>query len=248
MILICEGKSDKTLYSMVLNEIYSFKPETLGIEFIDIGGVGNAVGSKRTDRFMALKHLVDYQHHRLTIVFIALDDEGGAKGMLDQLCKQKSIWDSNRMVTCPEYTCLWEPQLEYANFSTSEMSSALNSLVEDQTIFSEFDVINASKDSGDTIRKLFAEKAGLSKNPKETLPLAFTNILIQSCKNGENPYKSERPIFRMLRRIIWMCSWHSLPNSIPEENSSREFWFGTNSKIRDRRYRDWINEPLIDRA
>jgi hypothetical protein len=246
LIFVCEGKSEVILYSIVLKDIFGRSPDVLGISFMDIGGVGNAVGSKKYDQNMALKHLIDYQHHIMTIVFVALDNEGNAQRMLHEICNKISIWDSDRMVTCKEYIKIWNPSLEYANFSHKEIALALNRVAKSQNLFDENDVDSSSRMKGDSLTELFKKKTKLENLSKPDLARELAGILVEKCKKEENPYQSKIPVLMTIRRIIWMCSWHTLPNSKLEEDKNRRFWFGNDSKIRDDRYRDWINEPLLN--
>jgi len=245
MILICEGESDKTIYSAVLKDIFGRDPSVLGIFFMDIGGVGNAVGSKKHDRRMALKHLIDYQHQLMTIVFVILDNEGGAQHSLSNIYTSRSIWDPNRMVTCKEYTKVWKNCLEIDNFFSEEIALALNRVAQTYNLFNANDVENAKNEKGDCLTLLFKKKVHAELS-KPSLAKELAKIIIEKCLTDENPYKSTRPILVTLKRIIWMCSRISLPISQDDEVRQRKFWFSSNYAIRDKRYHDWINEPLMD--
>jgi len=89
LALILEGKSERVALSKIFAEYYGAHPGTFGVEFLVLGGVDNATGSKKEDRFRAILRLVDYLHHHQIFAFLILDNENYAKRLKKEASKAK---------------------------------------------------------------------------------------------------------------------------------------------------------------
>jgi hypothetical protein len=239
LVLVCEGETEEEQYPRIIKDILGYSLDILGIRIMNVKGVGQAVGDHTNDRHMALRRFIDYHHHRLTIVFLVLDNEGGALNTISKLTKSKSIHDKCRPVTYEEYTAVWNPNFEFQNFDDTEIAEALQQIANNQT-FDALLVAASRRESNngkrhDTISDLFLEKTGSSLS-KKALNRVLIDNLIKKTKQSENPWKSDRPVLVVLRNIIKIASWHKLPNSSQERDSSHRHWFGPDNRNRIERF------------
>lgn len=241
IIIICEGETEEEQYPRIINEIFGYDIDALGIKVLNLKGVGQAVGNKIDDKYTALRRFIDYNHHRLTLVFLILDNEDKASKTIERLISSKSIHDKERYVTNQEYTFLWNPCFEFQNFNDQEIANSLNKISETIRFTKEM-VENKRKvcitgKRHDTLSDLFKENTG-----KDLCKTLLANYLFEELKdrtkNIENPWKSERIVFKVFRSIINIASWHNLPNSLEERNNFHNYWFGSDKQNRIDRFID----------
>lgn len=185
---------------------YSFS--TAGIEILSLKGIENFTG-KKGEKYGTLKRLIDDYHHRQTLVFVILDNEGRVDKVKEELIKSKSIYQPERFVTKEEYVFLWNRNIEFDNFSNKEIAVSLTKAGREKAQFSESEVEEAKnkfglKWEGNSMSKLFESKIGVSLNK-----LKFLKLLTDHLENDEN--LKERPIVKLLKKILNLSATNHQP-------------------------------------
>ncbi|NRP75734.1 hypothetical protein ILFOPFJJ_06657 [Ensifer psoraleae] len=144
LTLFVEGASEEVAAKMVFERFFGAPAGTHQIEIIDLGGVDNATGGKKADRFRAILRLVDYLHHHQTFTFLILDNENYAQKLKDAAKDLASTLHSNRHATRPEYIKVWRTSFEFDNFSATEIAKAMTALA-NGVVFKSADVAACKK-------------------------------------------------------------------------------------------------------
>lgn len=137
--LIVEGHSEEAASRRIFKIYYGAHPGVYGIEFIVLGGVDTATGSKKEDRFRAILRLVDYLHHHQTFAFLILDNENYSTRLKREARRAKSIHGVRRHVTRAEYIRIWRRSFEFDNFSCTEIAAVLSELAQSRAVFATSD-------------------------------------------------------------------------------------------------------------
>ncbi len=223
LTLFVEGQSEVIAISMIFDEYFGVHPGKLSIEIIDLGGVDTATGNKKDDHFQAILRLVDYLHHHQTLTFLILDNEGHAKKLKNRAKKAKSKHHNKRYITRPEYIKIWRDCFEMDNFSSTEISVALNTLALGHGKFSKSDVISCKKpdNSGVDLSKLYRQKTGFDLNKVKLSSILTTAMLTE--KKGKK--LAHRPIIQILERVAKLATRNPLPTmqNVWETNQSSKF-------------------------
>jgi hypothetical protein len=209
LCLILEGQSEEVAVKRIFNKYFGTHHGKIGIEFIVLGGVDVATGSKKEDRFRAIFRLLDYLHHHQTITFLVLDNENYSKKLKKEAQKAKSIHSNRRYVTRPEYIKIWKDSFEFDNFSCTEIALALNKLSKGHATFSrtELTTCKNSSNSGVALKNLFRQKSqyGLQK-----VKLAENLIELMLSPDSKRKIKN-RPIIKVLERVARLASRNPFP-------------------------------------
>ena len=209
LVLIVEGESEDIVVREIFDKYFGTSPGTYGIEIIILGGVGTATGTKKNDRFRAILRLVDYLHHHQTITFLILDNENYAKKLKHEAKKAKSKHNDKRYVTRGDYIRIWQSSFEFDNFSSSEITKALNQISKGYANFSRSEVIECknNNNSGAELTKLYKKRTNYNL-PK----IKLNKILLEQMMLNSTGKKIEnRPIIKVLRRISKLASQNPFP-------------------------------------
>lgn len=234
--LIVEGQSEEAAVIQIFEEYYGAHPGIYGIEIIVLGGVDNATGNKKEDRFRAIFRLIDYLHHHQTFTFLILDNENYAYRLKQEAKKAKSIHSDRRYVTRPEYIRIWKDSFEFDNFSCTEIAAALNKLAQGKATFTVRDVtyVKSQDNPGSALVKLYRCKTshGLRK-------VELSKILVRSMMSSATRRKIEsRPIIKTLDRVGRIAAQNPLPETqrVWEINQASKY-FGKKRKLLVRKKR-----------
>ena len=88
-------------------------------------GIGNATGNSREDRYNAIFRLIDYLQDHQVVVFVVLDNEGGASWLKESSKTKKSLSGLRRRVIVPERVKIWKRTFELDNFSDDDLAMAM---------------------------------------------------------------------------------------------------------------------------
>lgn len=208
--LLVEGQSEEIVVRKIFEEYFGTHPGIYGIEIIVLGSVNVATGSKKVDRFRAIFRLVDYLHHHQTITFLILDNENYAEKLKQEARKAKSIHNSQRYVTRPEYIRIWKDSFEFDNYSCGEIAAAMNILVQGRTVYSlsEVATCKSSDNPGARLSELYRQKANYDL-PK----LRLNEILVEQMLSVHTRRKIEsRPIIKTLERVARLAALNPFPS------------------------------------
>ncbi|GAG02387.1 unnamed protein product, partial [marine sediment metagenome] len=230
LILALEGNGEEEQIPRLSKELLGYSFSTLGIEVINIHGIGNFEGRKGTDKYGAWEKFIDYYHNRQTIVYIILDNEGRVSSLKDRLIKVPSKFYSKRTVTKDEYMYLWNRNIEFDNFSHSEIAQAMTMLSEDRYKFTTGEIENCEKMFGketNPLGKLFTEKVAYGMDKPKLLELLFSFIISNSSNEFDDKKNPKRPLVKILLKIIELASRNYQPvtKDIWEKNQESG-WFG----------------------
>jgi hypothetical protein len=163
LILVVEGNGESEQFPRLAKELFGYSFPQVGIEVVNIQGVGNFTGKQKTDKYGALERFIDDYHNRQTVVFVVLDDEGRVSKIKDELLKAHSKYYPNRMVTKEEYIHVWDKKnIEFDNFSHDEIARAMTKLSEGRYTFKVDEIAHCENcffaRESNPLGKLFREK------------------------------------------------------------------------------------------
>lgn len=136
LILVVEGDGEAEQFPRLAKELLGCSFSRLGIEVLNLQGVGNLTGKKGIEMF------IDAYHHRQTIVFIIVDNEGRPAGIKKRLVQAQSKYNTKRRVTKDEYIYIWDKNIEFDNFSHDEIAEAMTKLCEGRYTFQSPEIAN----------------------------------------------------------------------------------------------------------
>jgi hypothetical protein len=216
LILVVEGESEAEQIPRLIEYFWGHSPSKAEIEIINLQGISKFAGnSKRNGKpkreGSPLKRLIDDYHNRQTLIYVLLDNEGGATFVKKWLLNAKSEYFEKRAVTNEEYIHLWNISYEFDNFSDKEILSAM-SVLAPNVLFSEQEVEQARQDPnpGSALKRLFETKAAFPLS-KRSLNKELTSLLIAEAEaSGILP---QRPILDQLDKITKLAATNHQPTS-----------------------------------
>jgi hypothetical protein len=225
LILVLEGPSEIDQVSRIVGARWGSSLATLGIELVDLKGVGNFTGRRSIDRFGALQRFIDAFHDRQTIVYVLVDNEGGAETIARKLASKPSAYFPGRTVTKKEYVHVWKHNYEFDNFTEIEIAKALSNVAGGME-FTAKDVESYRVQfcTKDALGKLFSFKAGRDL-PKRDLGRELVTFITAEIEAGLE--SSHRPILDQLSKILELAAFNHQPMS-PEswEENQKSGYFG----------------------
>ena len=216
LILIVEGESEAEQIPRLIEHFWRHGPSKAGIEILNLRGISKFSGShKKAEKpnrgTSPLKRFIDDHHNRQTIIYILLDNEGGAAFVKKELSHAASEYFGSRAVTNDEYIHIWNRTYEFDNFSDKEIASAM-SVLAPNALFTEPEVEQARQDSnpGSALKRLFEAKTA-SLLSKRSLNDELTSLLFAEAEaSGILP---QRPILDQLQKIIELAARNHQPTS-----------------------------------
>ncbi len=219
LILVVEGEGEEEQFPRLAKELKFFGVSfpTLGIEVINIHGIGGFEGKKSIDKYGALEKFIDYHHHRQTIVFVVLDNEDRRISQIkEKLIRLLSKHYSKRRVTKAEYIHLWEKNIEFDNFSNEEIAKAMTELCEERYTFQDNEIENCKKlfsnKEGNPLGELFEKKVGYNLCKPKLLNILFGYIISNSGSELDSDGKVKKPIVEVMQKIIKLADNGSVIN------------------------------------
>ena len=228
LLVVCEGFGEEEQFPRIITEHFGYDTSVLGISFVNLKGVGNFKGG--------LKGFIDYHHSRNTIVYVIGDNEGNTQSLKDRLIQAPSSFDPGRNITNNDYFTIWNTSFEYDNFTNDEIAQALNTFSDGRYTFTEDDIdITRQKAvigrNHDLLSKLYKERTQYSLSKTSLAKILVDNFLESNEKD-----KTNKPFVEIMRRVIVMAQWNSPPNSNPERDTSKSFWFSKDNQTRKERF------------
>ena len=227
LILVVEGNGEEEQFPRLSQELFGHTFSKLGIEVVNINGVGGFTGKKGFDKYGALEKFIDDYHNRQTIVFVVLDNEGRTMNIKNKLVKATSKYFPNRFVTKAKYIHLWDQKtIEYDNFSFDEIAEAMSEISANEDTFTSDEIkechLRSRKKEGDHLSKLYNERTGHNLYKPELLRTLFGYII----KNAKNEFDAVgvpcRPICKVIRLIIELASSNHQPTRYDTWKTNQE--------------------------
>lgn len=215
VLLVVEGEGEADQLPRLI-EAFGILPSAIGIEVLNLHGIGNFTGKKKIDRFGALERLIDDYHLHGTIVFILLDNEGGADKIIGKLQRTKSKLFPGRTITRKRYCKLWMKNIEYDNFTNDEISSALSHEANGKYLFTPLDIASLSRQFGRpnmALSDFFYQKVGQPLSKRHLLAMLFQETVLAQPLKRWLPIRRERPVVSTIRNIINLAVMNHPPTS-----------------------------------
>jgi hypothetical protein len=209
LVLIVEGETEERVVNRIFEEGFGFTLGVCWIELLVIGGVGNATGNKKDDRFRAILRLIDYLHHHQTLVYVLLDNENYSSRLKSEISRASSIYGHRRRITRPEYIHIWKSTFEFDNFSDTEIASALTKVANGAHKFNVKDIATCrlSKQPGACLSRMYSETT------QHDLPkVKLSDILVgKIMRPTSRRSATRRPIVKVLHRVAELAMKNPFP-------------------------------------
>ncbi len=206
LILVVEGDGEAEQFPRLAKELFGYSFPQVGIEVVNIQGVGNFTGKKKTDKYGALERFIDDYHYRQTIVFVVLDNEGRVPVIKKRLIGACSKCYPKRKVTKNEYIHVWDKNIEFDNFSPDEIARAMTELGEGRYIFKADDIADCEKyfnaKKGNHLEEFFKKKVNYDLLKVELLKILFGFILSHPETEFDAEGKAKRPVVQVIQKVI----------------------------------------------
>ncbi|CAG1021669.1 hypothetical protein DOJK_01145 [Patescibacteria group bacterium] len=214
LILVVEGNGEAEQFPRLAKELFGSSFPKLGIEIVNLQGIGSFTGKKVIDRYGALERFIDDYHRRQTIVFIVLDKEGRVPQIKERLVRAPSKYHPKRKVTKGEYIHVWNKNIEFDNFTDDEIALAMTKLSEGRYTFKLEEVADCRKrflaKEGDLLIRLFKERVAHYELSKPNLLNMLFGFIISSSKNSTDD-KTKRPVVKIIQDIIKLSKMNYQP-------------------------------------
>ena len=197
-VLFVEGATEVVFVEAIFRQLFGAHHGTSGIELKNLGGVDNATGRKREDRYNAIFRLVDYLHDHQTIAFIMLDREGRAQRLKNDAYRKASLFGARSRAMPPRRIRVWKRNFELDNFSDTEIARALTSVAGEGVRFRSTDIkaVRSQWPKGG-ISELFRDRTGRDLD-KPVLAERLVEIVVAP-ETRRRP--ANRPVVKFLQRV-----------------------------------------------
>jgi hypothetical protein len=226
LILMVEGESEADQIPRLMDIFWGFSPSKSGIEILNLKGIANFAGNPKRD-FSPLQRFIDEYHHRQTIIYVLLDNEGGAADVKNKLLKSKSAYFEKRAVASDQHIHLWNLNYEFDNFTDREIAQAMSTIaITFQFVEQEVERARQRFKDGRVLENLFQSKTA-SPLSKRALGRELTALLVAGAdSSGMLP---KRPILDQLHTIIELAARNHQPTSGEAwEQNQKSGYFGKN--------------------
>ncbi|NJD52526.1 MAG: hypothetical protein FIB07_06610 [Candidatus Methanoperedens sp.] len=212
LILVVEGNGEEEQFPRLAKELFGISFSTLGIEVINIHGIGGFEGEKSTEKSGALEKFIDDYHFRQTIVFVVLDNEGRVFKIKHKLIGLTSKRYPKRKVTKEEYIQLWNKNIEFDNFNHEEIAKAMSEFCDRRYTFMIYEIQECEKlysKERNPLGKLFKEKLNYDLDKPKLLNILFGYIILNSSNEFDSNGNAKRPVVKIMQRIIKLAKDNS---------------------------------------
>lgn len=217
LILVVEGNGEAEQFPRLAKEFVGYSFPQVGIEVVNIQGVGSFTGKKDINKYGALEKFIDYYHSRQTIVFIILDNEGRVAEVKKRLIKAHSKYYPKRKVTRDEYIYIWNKNIEFDNFGYDEIALAMTELCDNKYKFQANDIAGCvsrfTDKEGNHLSKLFQKKVGYDLSKPKLLEILFKFIISRPENEYDVDGKAKRPVVQLIHKLIELASKNYQPVS-----------------------------------
>lgn len=215
LILVVEGEGEEVQFSRLAKKLFGYPFPRLGIEVMNLRGVGGFTGKKRIDKYGALEKFIDSYHAKQTIVFVILDREGRVNKIKNRLIKAPSSYYPKRTVTKDEYIHVWNKNIEFDNFSHEEIASAMTKLCESRYVFKTEEIDKCERslyaNKGNPLGNLFNDKLGYGLSKPKLLDILFESIISHPKKELTAEGKAKRCVVQVIKNVIELAARNYQP-------------------------------------
>jgi hypothetical protein len=246
LILVVEGDGERDQFPRVTDQVFGLPFSHVEIEVRNLEGIGGFTGDKRRDKYGALEKFIDFNHHRQTIVFVVLDNEGRVASVKKNLVEKQSEHFPKRKVTRDEYVVIWSSCIEFENFTDYEIAVALTQMCNRVYTFKATEVAECrTSTKGNPLKDFFNSKTDgkYELKKRELLKKLFDGILSLSDPQFEAKKMEDRPVLKLIKKVLNLAAMNY-------QSQSREDWeanqqsglFGHTSGEEEKRTVETLNQ------
>ena len=219
-VLLVEGESEVVFTRTIFRELFGMHPGVPGVEILNLHGVDNATGNKRSDRYNAIFRLVDYLLEHQTLVFLVLDNEGQASHLKAAAATKRSVFGSRRRAIAPDRIHVWDRNFELDNFENEELARAMTVASGERVLFADGEVQEVRSNWPQaSLSELFQQRTKRDL-AKPELAEALTELVFKSPRFADG---AARPIVEFLLRVRDEASSNPLPLTQDIWRQNQEF-------------------------
>ncbi len=238
-----EGKTEVIIFPKIFEWLYGLKYTDLGIQFVDMHGVGNFFGGKikvveneyQDKKIISnLKNLIEYNINNWQIIpFICTDNEGGIIKLIEK-AEFDLLGEKIKFNKRSELVFIWNftnnnqsyegNSFEFANYSNEEIARVLicflgNKLCNDDktSMIKEVEKIRKEKKA---IQNIYNNNK--YKNLIISKKVKINEVLFETFIKPDDELRIERPVFEVCNRIHKLARLNHQPVSkeIRESNQT----------------------------
>lgn len=225
LIVFVEGKTELTILPKFF-EFFGNKPENLGIDIINIGGISKFFGpeikvknsSKKYDTVVLnnFLNLINYTLNKWqTLPFFIGDNENKIKKLLNDGISIEFDYSARKLPEKWYHT--WDKDFELDNFTDKEIAIAINEVLDDQIESIEVEKIRNQEKGIKSIDKRIDQP----KNKTKIADVLYHNLRDEYEKSkDENLLK--RPIFDLIKKLHIMAIRNHPPSNTLVELKNKE--------------------------
>lgn len=209
LILMVEGKGEFDEIPKLFKWAFG---RTLGkhrIQIINLKSIGE-FASKKIERF------IDHFHDLQTLVYFILDNENKSKQRKESLVRTPSLYIDGLSITKDEFFTIWERNIEFDNFTDSEIAEAMTKFCGNRYEFSETEIASCRSNFGkgkDPLSSLYEEKLSFRLDKPKFLAVLFEYIKVDYQIEIEG-VKRNRPILKALENISHLAMRNYQPTRL----------------------------------
>ncbi len=233
LILVVEGDGESDQVPRLFAGFLGHTTDAMEIAVFPLKGISNATAGQRT----ALRLLIDERHFRDTLVFVMLDNENGASGIPAAVARSPSVHCPWRTVSREDYFHIWSTNIEWSNFTDTEIAMSLTSLTSGKVQFLSAEVADVRsqiadpEQAGVLLRDFFESRSGrrLKRGKRRLLALLCDQLLAKVQDPSLRASVLERPIIKTLEHVAALARGNFPPsNERTWRHNQTSGFFGAN--------------------
>lgn len=238
VLVFVEGKTEEEVLPKFF-EWFTDKPENRGIQIINLDGINNFFGQElnlkdpqtnkyRKSRLNNFNNLISYNLRKWQIIpFFVGDNENNIKELLKSGISINFSKDTENFILPEKWQYIWNKDFEFDNFTNKELANAISDILDKKVNVEKVKEVRNSDSSINGIdEKVHDNKVEIAKKLHDNL--------LKCYRNTNNDKILNRPVFKMINRILDLC-WYNHPpaNTIVEKKNKEIFLDFLEGNIKD---------------
>ena len=235
VMVFVEGKTEETIFPEIFEQYIGNKPENLGIEFVDIGGISKFFGQKISIKDSSGKykkgfisnfnHLISYNLNKWQIIpFFIGDNENDINHLLQN--GASISFNQNDYSLSKNWQYIWgvtndnQPfqgkDFEMTNFNDNEIAAVLSGILPKQISPSD---VKTQRDQNNGIKQIDNQV----ENCKVCIARKLITNLFDEYDKMQDKKVFERPIFKTINTIVNLAILNHPPVDREIELKNKEY-------------------------
>ena len=235
VMVFVEGKTEETIFPEIFEQYIGNKPENLGIEFVDIGGISKFFGQKisikdsngkyKKSFISNFNHLISYNLNKWQIIpFFIGDNENNISHLLQN--GASISFNENDYSLSKNWQYIWgvtnddKPfqgkDFEMANFSDDEIAKVLSGILPKQINSSD---VKSQRDQNNGIKQIDKQ----AENCKVCIAKKLIANLFDEYDRTQDKTLFDRPVFKAVEKIANLASLNHPPVDREIELKNKEY-------------------------